>query len=175
LKKLLRTARNCPVHSAHANGMNEWTQVHRVESCLRNSKIFKQMYTFLLDLQVHYRVHNSQQLDLILSQTNPVHTNTHYFPEIFRSQSSGVWCHSQAYGYQRSTTLAHAYQLHIVLFYKSVNLSIECHGNPNLIFHSQPCIYTTAYQAISSNAKTSNQNVYCLQCQTHLSLRSWQH
>jgi hypothetical protein len=23
LKKLLRTARNCPVHSAHANGMNE--------------------------------------------------------------------------------------------------------------------------------------------------------
>ena len=54
------------------------------------------------------------------------------------------------------------------------NLSTECHGNPNLTFYCQPCIYAMAYQASYSHVKTSNQNAYCLPCLTHLSLRSWQ-
>jgi len=48
------------------------------------------MSTLLWKLPVHFRVHNSPQLDPILSRMNPVRTLTHNFSEILRSESSGV-------------------------------------------------------------------------------------
>lgn len=62
------------------------------------------MSALLWNLPVHFRVHNSPQLDPILSHINPVRTLKHYFSEILRSESSVMRRHGQTEGYPRSET-----------------------------------------------------------------------